>query len=200
MESIRWLAEHFQKEWRVIRGAPVAFSIFLVIIAGFIFAGMEWHFSGRVEYLQAALTEKQTTIDELHEELKGESPQLAAIQARRAASRSKLLEFYVSAGPLLVLPIAARSDRMDRHAFTEEDVRDFLTREHDWETTTSDWLGATLGIAAKSHFLDMTSCATGFGANQQWLVSDGRYSDALIKVVCLRRNLSSLIETGAYDQ
>jgi hypothetical protein len=196
VERLQAALEYLAKEWRVIRGAPMVFIVLLMLCSGAVFGVTEWHYAGTDESLRASNGNKDSEIDMLKQELQGASPQLAAIQSRREASRSKLLKFYVDAGPMLVIPISKWGNKPP----DDSEVKTFLAKEHDWETATSEWLATTLGIAAQSRFLDQTSCPSGFGVNQQWVVADGRYSEALIRLVCLRRNLSNLIETGAYDQ
>jgi hypothetical protein len=101
VKTVRWLWHHFRGEGQIIRKAPVA----TIVIWGVLTYGSYWylsaHYAERLDNLTTANTALQATVGQLQNELKGASPQLAAMQARRAAVRDKLLEFYVAVGPLI---------------------------------------------------------------------------------------------------
>jgi hypothetical protein len=46
MENLRWLVEHFQNEWGLIRAAPVTYVLTALILAVVIIGGVEWHSYG----------------------------------------------------------------------------------------------------------------------------------------------------------
>src|SRR5271157_6022670 len=97
MEILRWFVEHFRTEGRVIRQAPAAFIAGLIILGAFVFVGVDWHYSGTETAQRATIATQQATIDQLRDQLRGTSPQLAAIQAGRDRIRKQLQEFYVEA-------------------------------------------------------------------------------------------------------
>jgi hypothetical protein len=101
VKTVRWLWHYSVGEGRAIKKAPVA----TLIVWGALGYASYWylsaHYTERLDNLTTANAALQATVGQLQNELKGASPQLAAMQARRAAIRDKLLEFYVAAGPLI---------------------------------------------------------------------------------------------------
>jgi hypothetical protein len=100
MLAIKWLVEHFQKEGRVICEAPVAFVVAILILGMLIFVGVEWHDAGTDSVQRATIENLKIQNGVLQEELKGTSPQLAAIQTQRDSIRRSLQEFYVHGAEL----------------------------------------------------------------------------------------------------
>ena len=103
---LRWLAHHFSREGKVIRGAPVAFTLAVSALVILTYLAAEWHHSDTVALKDATIENQRTRIAILEGELKSASPQLAAIQARRAAIRERLLEIYIAAGPMVGKDVA----------------------------------------------------------------------------------------------
>jgi hypothetical protein len=185
MDILRWLVEHFQKQGRAIRQAPAALTVALIILGALVFAGVEWHFAG-VDSAQ------QATIEMLREELKGASPQLAAIQSRRTNYRGQLLALYAKSGPLMRRELPPNSPT-DRNLNPEVAAR-FLSDAKSWEQETATWLAENLGETARERFLDVDR------GNYYNFASDNDVNVAFNRLAHLRQNLETLIETAAYDK
>ena len=145
----------------------------------------------RVDNLTTANAALQATVGQLQNELKGASPQLAAMQARRAAVRDKLLEFYVAAGPLIDTEISAFGT--DKKAMDEE-ISSLQQHATQWTNETAMFLQQNLGPAARDRFLDVSNMPTyGYPIG-------GEYMELKNNLANRRKNLSILIETAAYDR
>src|ERR1700738_3242995 len=133
VKTVRWLWHHFRGEGQIIRKAPVA----TIVIWGVLTYGSYWylsaHYAERLDNLATANTALQATVGQLQNELKGASPQLAAMQARRAAVRDKLLGFYVAIGPLIGKQISVSST--DQKQF-EEALTPLLSHAVKWTEET----------------------------------------------------------------
>jgi len=180
------------REGQVIRQAPVA----TIVVWGALSYASYWylsaHFADRLENLTAANTALQATVGQLQNELKGASPQLAAMQARRAAARNKLLELYVAVGPLIGKPIPVNLN--DKKGM-EEAFSSLQQRAALWTNETAAFIEQNLGPAARDRFLDVSNMPI-YG----WGNAIEGY-DALMNTLANRRkNLSLLIETAAYDR
>ena len=197
----RWLLHYARYEGAVIRQAPVAFCLGILVVGALIFFGLEWHNSGVERTKDATIQNQQSHIATLEEELKGAAPQLAALQARRAAIRSKLLEFYVAAGPLMKIdgPEPDLPNKQFSPGVVDNFVQQHLRLVDLWEKQTSEWIGDNLGPAAQARFLDISNMPSfvwsfkNLGVNGDLTIQMNRLSNE-------RKNLASLIETAAYDK
>jgi hypothetical protein len=191
VKTARWLWHHFRGEGQTIRKAPVA----TIVVWGVLSYGSYWywssHYAERLDNLTTANTALQATVGQLQNELKGASPQLAAMQARRASVREKLLEFYVAAGPLLGKEIPINWN--DKKGM--DDAVSSLQQQADrWTTDTATFLDKTFGPAARDRFLDVSNMPVYvYGINSE-------YNDLRNNLSNRRKNLSILIETAAYDR
>jgi hypothetical protein len=178
-------------EGRAITKSPVATSV----ICGLLSYGSYWylsaHYAERLDNLTTANAALQATVGQLQNELKGASPQLAAMQARRAAIRDKLLEFYVAAGPLIDTEISAFGT--DKKAM-DEAVSSLQQHAAQWTNETAMFLEQNLGPAARDRFLDVSNMMIyTYGVG-------GEYDKLKNNLANRRKNLSILIETAAYDR
>jgi hypothetical protein len=200
LEEIKVVRDYLREEGRVIRQAPVAFIAGCLLVGAVVFGFVGWHFSARLDLAHDTIENQKTRIEQLHEELKGASPQLAATQARRAASRAQLLAYYVSAGSLLRREIP-REPLSEPHpgppgrtVANPVAVARLLDETKKWEQETADMIEQNFGVAAKEKFID--------GSNPYSRgISDGdEYNKAIDILANGRKNLSILIETSAYDK
>ena len=200
-DDLRIFIEYLRKEGRVIKGAPLAFAVCVLFVAGIAFGFAEWHYNGEIGSKDSTIQNQQSRIAILEGELKGASPQLAALEARRAASRKHLLGMYIAAGPLMRIdgPIPdLPENRYGLHVV--EDYEKQVTASVDkWEKETSEWIGDNLGPAAQARFLDVSNMPT-----YVWTFKYGGYNYTLSfqmnRLSNERKNLSLLIESSAYDK
>jgi hypothetical protein len=166
LEEIRFVRDYLREEGRVIRQAPIAFMAGCLLVAAVIFGVVGWHYSGSLELAHDTIENQKTRIEQLQEELKGVSPQLAAIQARRVASRQQLLDSYVAAGSLLnrEMPYEPNTSMPDRVAIAK------LTEEaRKWVKDTADKIENNFGVAAREKFLDISNMPTyTWGTDQEY--------------------------------
>lgn len=185
------IADYFRKEGRVVKDAPISIALFVVLIGGMIAGIFEWHYSEEINTQTATIENLKSRNEELQEELKGASPRLAAIQARRIAIRDHLLEMYIAAGPLIGKGMPKNpGDKMP----TRDDVMAIKVEAATWEQNTAEWLNKNLGPAAQARFLDVSNMPT-----YAWLAAYP-YDDIMNHLVNERKNLAVLIETSAYDK
>jgi hypothetical protein len=150
----RWLVHYARYEGAVIKKAPAAFLIGVGAVGAIIYLGLQWHNAGAEATKDATIQNQQAHIATLEGELKGASPQLAAIEARRAATRGHLLEMYIAGGPLTkaVMP----PPDLPKGGRSPEQVNAFVKQVSDaieaWEKTTGGWLKDNLGPAAEALF------------------------------------------------
>jgi hypothetical protein len=188
----RWLWYHLVGEGRIIIKFPVA----TIIVWGVLTYAFYWYlsarFAERLDNLTTANTALQATVGQLQNELKGASPQLAAMQARRAAVRDKLLEFYVAVGPLIDKQIPVNWN--DKKSM--DDAVSSLQQQADhWTEETATFLEQNLGPAARDKCLDISNMPI-YGRNPD---IQG-YAPLMNALANRRKNLSLLIETAAYDR
>jgi len=186
-----YILHHLRQEGTVIRRAPLA-----VILTGAIFA-WGYHFYDKDQY-QGLIVNAQSTsqtddstienlqaqIAQLQEELRGTSPQLAAIQAGRDKIRKKLQEFYLEGGFLAERPVKSASD-----------VKILAQDTEKWENEVKAWAVSNLGEAASYRLFDFSIYPMA-----QWMNAfNGEHQNTLSIISYLRRNLSALVETAAWD-
>ena len=78
---------------------------------------------------KSTIQNQSTTIEQLQDELKGTSPQLAAIQAGRDRIRQKLQEFYVQGGVLF-----------NRGILKPEDIKSYGFEADAWANIAGAWV------------------------------------------------------------
>lgn len=90
---------------RVIKGAPLAFTLCVALIGGAIWVGMEWHYGERISTeaakgstQQATITLLQNRVADYQDKLHGQSPEKAAQQIRGRDYRSRLLPTWRHSG------------------------------------------------------------------------------------------------------
>jgi hypothetical protein len=177
----RWIGHYIvgdpamiRKNWRPI-----------LIAAAVLTAGLWYLTKSRYEdaigNLTTANTAQQATIAMLQEELKGASPQLAAIQSRRASIRQGLLDRYVQNSKLISTDVWAAG-------VTKNDA--YVADTQKWEAETSDYIQKNLGDAAQARFL-ATANSTGGATKAQ---------TAWYRMMNLRDTLNTIIESATFDR
>jgi hypothetical protein len=132
----------------------------------------------------ATIKNEDATITQLREQLKGTSPELAAIQANRDKIRGALQNFYVQGGELF-----------RRKVSDEPSLNKWLNDANSWVNETGMWITENMGQAAGEKFVDQgNSGDVGWGDSFNQIHTNGRNM-----VARFRRNLSTLIETAAWD-
>ena len=120
----------------------------------------------------------------MREQLKGTSPELAAIRANRDKIRGALQNFYVQGGELF-----------RRKVSDEPSLNKWLNDGNSWVTETEKWIAENMGQAAGEKFVDQ-----GNSADVGWSDSFNQiHVNARNMIARFRRNLSTLIETAAWD-
>jgi hypothetical protein len=175
----------------MIRKAPVAFIATAAVMA----VGFHWFENKQhtdevgglrtiIGTHEATIKNQETTIAQLQEQLKGISPQLAAIQAGRDKIRRQLQQFYITSGELLY-----------RQPKTDDDV-DQLERDADqWANQCVTWIASNMGDAARERFLEPSQMA---GLIWSGAVNQ-KQNNVRNYIINARKNLSTLIETAAWD-
>jgi hypothetical protein len=191
LKTVQWFVHHFTREGQMIRQAPVAFIVTSVLTAwGFHWFENKQHadeVSGLktvVATHEATMKNQEATITQLQDQLRGTSPQLAAIQAGRDKIRAKLQEFYTTSGELV-----------ERKIETEADFDKYESDINKWKDTCAHWIESNMGVAARERFLDpaqLPSLAFEKAVNP-------RQNNVLNNFLVLRKILSVLIETAAWD-
>jgi hypothetical protein len=186
------LREYFRSEGRAaIRDAPFAFVLAILLAIALTFAAVDWHFAGEVETQHATIEGQHSTIesqkiriDELQEQLRGAAPALAADRARRKQIVEQLQKFYIQAGSLFGQSIK------DQSTFDT-----FKPMVDLWANDASNWIERNMGPAAKERFLD-----PGTGSSLSWNKAfNAEHNNYLNFLTYTRKNLSTLIETNAWD-
>jgi hypothetical protein len=91
---------------------------------------------------------EDATITQLREQLKGTSPELAAIQANRDKIRGALQNFYVQGGELF-----------RRKVSDEPSLNKWVNDGNYWVTETEKWIAENMGQAAGEKFVDQGNTA-----------------------------------------
>ncbi len=132
----------------------------------------------------ATIKNEDATIAQLREQLKGTSPQLAAIQANRDAIRSQLQKFYIEGAGLFNRPVSSDADVQKLQADTTT-----------WANAVTQWALQNMGEAATAKIHD-----EGTGISVIWTRRFNELHGNLMNYIVLRRrNLATLIETAAWD-
>jgi hypothetical protein len=168
----------------VLRQAPVTFLVGLIFVAGIVFAATEWHFREQIDTQRDTIANQRSRIDQLQEELKGTSPQLAAIQANRDKIRTNLQKYYVS-----------YTDQWNRSVKNEQEVHELIADVNALNAESYVWVMNNMGEAAADKLFDPGSSAS-FSYSKAY---NADHNNVLNLIVQVRRNLSTLIETAAWD-
>jgi hypothetical protein len=106
----------------------------------------------------------------------------------RAATREKLQALYIECGNLLNAPIPK--------GISDAEFKKYSDVVDAWLNVAATWIGGNLGDAAKAKFLDRSSAP--------FLMYDAaantQHNNILNALTAFRRNLSTLIETNAWDK
>jgi hypothetical protein len=130
------LTERALKEWRVIKGAPVAFAICVAFFGVLAFSGVSWHYSGQLE------TQK-STIDNQQERIQAQNDQLIDLR-RQLDVNSKPATVTSRPSTALVKKLADQSNaelRGNASRFVAElrrfeakfNVDDQMQQDMDWK-------------------------------------------------------------------
>jgi hypothetical protein len=132
----------------------------------------------------ATIKNEDATIAQLREQLKGTSPELAAIQANRDAFRIGLQNFYMRGGELFRRKIS-----------DEPSLNQWMTDVNSWAIETQNWIAGNMGQPAVEKFVDQ-----GNTGDVNWGDSFNQaHTNVRNTIARFRRNLSTLIETAAWD-
>jgi len=187
--SLRWFIHQLFGRDGEVRRSPIGFIVVVVAVVAPMYFLTEWLHSAQTALKDATIENQRSRIATLEGQLKGASPQLAAVEARRVATRGHLHEMYIAAGSLLgrSIPNWAGQSK-DPSALAE-----FEAAAKNWEQTTAAWIKDNLGLAAQERFFDISSMPP------HALSYDDRHNTLLNRLSNLRKNLAFLIETTAYD-
>jgi hypothetical protein len=183
----RWLFHYARHEGAVIRQAPVAFCIGIAIFGALVFFGLQWHSAGADAEKNATIENQKSQIAVLQEENKGVLPQQAAINVKRQKTVEQLQKFYVESTPLL-------NENLPKN-ISPQDFDKYQAAVNDWTNRTATWIQQNMGEPARDRFLDY---GQGFSLNWNRAVNEQHNSD-INALGAYRKNLSTLIETNAWD-
>jgi hypothetical protein len=114
--------------------------------------------------------------------------QAEAVPDKRAAIRTRLQQFYIVGGQIL--------DANIPKDILPADFKKYEELGDSWTTETANWIGENIGLAARAKFLDRSSAP--------FLIYDRKVNDThnniINALVAYRKNLSTLIETSAWDK
>jgi hypothetical protein len=113
--------------------------------------------------------------------------QAAAAIDKRMDIRKQLQQFYVDGGTFI--------DTNLPKDISEENFKVYEAAANQWWNNTANWIGERLGPAARAKFLDQSSRPF-LMYNKQ---VNERHNNILNAVTKFRKNLSTLIETSAWD-
>jgi hypothetical protein len=105
----------------------------------------------------------------------------------RAEVRKKLREFFVVGGTFIEADLPKD--------ISEENFKAYEANADQWANSTANWIAWHLGQGARAKFLDKSSVPTKTYDN----AVNVPHNNLLNGVAALRTNLSTLIETGAWD-
>ncbi len=191
LKDARWALQKVYEN-----GLPILFVS--AILCGLVFWVQEIRYKDKMDGLNnqigtqkatiqeqsATIQNQSATIAQLREQLKGTSPELAAIQANRDQIRAGLKSFYVRGGELF-----------RRKVSDEPSLNQWTADANAWALETQSWIAGNMGDAARERFLDM-----GNTADVGWVDSFNQiHTNMRNSVARFRRNLSTLIETAAWD-
>jgi hypothetical protein len=156
--------------WERWRSRNVSFRFYVAIFLGFGFAAASF----------------QTWRQENAGRLLAEQTDISARQ--RLAKKAELQKFFIEAGVLLNTPI-------DR-AISDQDFKKYSDSVELWINTTGKWIRDNLGDAALAKFLDRSTTT--------FLMYDASvntmHNNIINGLVSIRKNLSTLVETNAWDK
>lgn len=69
--ALKEIIDHFKQEGQVIKGSPFAFATCVLVLAGFIFAGVAWHYEGMLAQKDATIAQKDARIGTISEQRDG---------------------------------------------------------------------------------------------------------------------------------
>jgi hypothetical protein len=113
---------------------------------------------------------------------------VSALIDKRAATREKLQALYVECGSLLNAPL--------QKGISDVDFKKYADAVDAWLNVAANWIGETLGDAARAKFLDRSSAP--------FLMYDRavntHHNNIINALTSSGKNLSTLIETNAWDK
>jgi uncharacterized protein YjfI (DUF2170 family) len=105
----------------------------------------------------------------------------------RIAIRAHLQQLFIENGNLLEFPIPKDT--------SQEAFNRYVNTVQNWIDVSSQWIADNLGEAAKAKFQDRSS-AQPINYDRAY---NGLHNNIIATLVCFRKNLSTLIETSAWD-
>ena len=132
----------------------------------------------------ATIKHEDATIAQLREQLKGTSPELAAIQANRDEIRAGLQNFYVQSGELFRRKIS-----------DEPSLNKWITDANSWVTETQKWIAENMGRppVKNSWIKAIRRMSTGVIPSTRRTLTRATQSPASVEIS------RTLIETAAWD-
>jgi uncharacterized coiled-coil protein SlyX len=191
LKDAKWTVHKVVENWLPIVFVSLSFG-------GLVFWGQKIRYKDKMDGLNnqigtqnatiqeqsATIQNQSATIAQLREQLKGTSPELAAIQANRDTIRAGLKAFYIRGGEIF-----------RRKVVDEPTMNNWVNDANSWYVETAKWINEHMGEAAVEKFIDMGNTAdVGWGDSFSQIHTNMRNS-----VARYRRNLSTLIETAAWD-
>lgn len=114
--------------------------------------------------------------------------QSSIISDKRAAIRTQLQQFYIESDKFINADLPKN--------ISEEDFKKYSDDATAWANNTADWIGTNLGAAARAKFLDKSGALSMSYSNSV----NNVHNNILNSLNAFRKNLSTLIETGAWDK
>jgi hypothetical protein len=114
--------------------------------------------------------------------------QANAVVDKRAEKREQLQQLFIQAGEIINTPIPK--------TISEDDFNKYADTINRWVTESADWIEENLGPAARAKFLDQ-SASLSFSSSA---AANERHNNILNAITAFRKNLSTLIETNAWDK
>jgi hypothetical protein len=176
------LVERLVQQGHLLRQAWPTFLAVVVLC----FLASSWYYGERLAVHEATISNKDSQIEMLEEQLKG-APVPAAIQAKRAGLREKLQAFYVEAGKLRARGFSG--------ALTQDNFPQYRDEYLRWVNSASDWIKGKMGEAARERFLD-----EGEGSAFRYTAAiNDEHNIILTRLAKYRENLTKLIESNSWD-
>lgn len=187
----RWLLHRVIGDPSVIKKGWQTILILVVLICTGVWYLDKLRYEDRITNLEAADKAAQGTIHflqtmngQLQDQLKGTSPQLAAIQAGRDSIRTHPQTVYVRSAEIATRVIVSQ-DNLDR----------LIDDANVWSSDTYGWIRQNMGDAAAERFNDQGKVST-----IHWNRSfNSLHNDVINNIAQRRDNVSIMIETAAWD-
>lgn len=95
-DAFNWVRGHFHGEWMIVTGAPMLFSMSVLILSALACVLIRWFYLERMSALKATVDQKQSLLDEYKDRLSGQTPMEVAVEMANLKSTIAQLEKKVS--------------------------------------------------------------------------------------------------------